>query len=170
MSAPRPYVRVPFRPFSSINDWQQFLYIQQHSSYFLNVVRSSVSCRGAYLTITHALLQKHSYLWFIVTISFLFFHMVRAGASWHKIHDIHACAFTIQTKQSVISFGFSFFGGPCEDIERLSRAQKPKFQSSTVVYLTLVNLLETKKVQEARFRDYHWCISIHFASFYFDEK
>ena len=63
MSAPRPYVTDPFRPFSSINNWQQFLYIQQHSSYFFHVVRSSVSCSGACLTIAHALLQKHSCLW-----------------------------------------------------------------------------------------------------------
>ena len=47
MSAPRPYVTEPFRPLSSINNWYQFLYIQQHSSYFLHVVRPSVSCRGA---------------------------------------------------------------------------------------------------------------------------
>ena len=42
--------------------------------------------------------------------------------------------------------------------------------SSTVVYFTLVDLLETKNVQEAKLRDCHWCISIHFASVYFDEK
>ena len=42
--------------------------------------------------------------------------------------------------------------------------------SSTVVYFTLLDLLETKKVQEAKLRDCHWCISIHFASVYFDEK
>ena len=41
-------------------------------------VRSSVSCGGAYLTIAYALL--------------------RADANWHKIHDIHACAFGVQTK------------------------------------------------------------------------
>ena len=68
MSAPRPYVTDPFRPLSSINIWQQFQYIQQHSSYFLHVVRSSVCCGGAYLIIAHALWQnsknwqKHSYL------------------------------------------------------------------------------------------------------------
>ena len=63
------------------------------------MVRSSVSCGGAYLTIAHALLQKHPlYLWFNAIISLVFFHMVRAGAYWHKIQDIHACAFAVQTK------------------------------------------------------------------------
>ena len=46
----------------------------------------------------------------------------------------------------------------------------PKFHSSTVVYFTLADLLETNKVQEAKFRDCHWCISIHSVSVYFDEK
>ena len=50
------------------------------------------------------------------------------------------------------------------------KAEKPKFYSSTVLYFTLANLLETNKVQEAKFRDCHWCISIHFASVYFDEN
>ena len=45
-----------------------------------------------------------------------------------------------------------------------------KFYSCTVVYFTLADLLETNKVQEANFRECHWCISIHFASVYFDEK
>ena len=49
-------------------------------------------------------------------------------------------------------------------------AEKPKFYSSRLVYFTLADLLETKTVQEAEFRDCQWCISIHFASFYFDEK
>ena len=39
-------------------------------------------------------------------------------------------------------------------------AEKPKFYSSRLVYFTLADLLQTKT----------WCISIHFASFYFDEK
>ena len=63
------------------------------------MVRSSVSCGGAYLTITHALLQKHlvngseplQILYFSI-----FFH--RAGEYWHKIHGIHACAFAVQTE------------------------------------------------------------------------
>ena len=109
MSAPRPYVTEPFRPLSSINNWQQFLYIQQHSSYFLHVVRSSVSCGGAHLMIADALLQKNFCLWFKSIISLVFFKMIRDGAYWHKIHHIHACAFAVQTK----------FGCSCEDIVRL---------------------------------------------------
>ena len=65
MSAPRPYVTELFRPLNSINNWSQYLYTQQHSSYFVHVVRSSVFCGGAHLTIVDALLQKHLYLWFI---------------------------------------------------------------------------------------------------------
>ena len=61
------------------------------------------------------------------TISLVLFHMVRAGAYWHKIHDIHECAFAVHTKQSVISFLFR---------RLLSRhyktfnvnAEKPKFK------------------------------------------
>ena len=49
-------------------------------------------------------------------------------------------------------------------------AEKPKFYPSTVVHFTLADLLENKKVQEAKFRDCHWCISINFASVYFDKK
>ena len=49
-------------------------------------------------------------------------------------------------------------------------ADKAKFYSSTVVYFTLADFLETRKVQEAKFRDYHWFISIHFASVYSDER
>jgi len=44
------------------------------------------------------------------------------------------------------------------------------FYFSTVVYFTLADLLETNKVQEAKFRDCHWCILIYFVSVYFDEK
>ena len=62
--APRPYVTDPFRLLHPINSWQQFAYIQQHSGYFLHVVRSCVSCGGVYLTIARAHLQKHSYLCF----------------------------------------------------------------------------------------------------------
>ena len=80
MSAPRPYVTDPFRRLSSMNNWQQFLYIQQHSSYFLHVVPSSVSCGGAYFTIAHAPLEKHSYLSFRPIISLMLLHMVCSGA------------------------------------------------------------------------------------------
>ena len=132
---------------------------------------SSLFCGGAHQTIADALLQKHSCLWFLAMIRLAFFHMVRAGAYWHKIHDIHACAFAVQTKQSVTSFGFLFR-------RRLRRhckifnmnAEKPKFYSSKAVYFALADFLDTKKVQEAKFKDCHWCISIHFASLYFDEK
>ena len=62
MSAPRPYVTEPFRPLSSISNWLQLLYIQQHSRYFFHVVPSSVSCDDAYLKIAHALLYKLSFL------------------------------------------------------------------------------------------------------------
>ena len=58
--------------------------------------------------IADALLLKHSCLWFIAVISLVFFHIVRAGAYWHKIHDVHTCAFAVKTKWSVISFGFLF--------------------------------------------------------------
>ena len=83
-------------------------YIQQHSSYFLHVVRSIVASGGASLTIADALLQKQYYLWFIAVVRLVFFHVVRAGAYSHKIHDIYACAFAVQTKYSVISSGFLF--------------------------------------------------------------
>ena len=66
------------------------------------------------LEVVHALLKKHSYLWFRAIISLMFFHMVRYGAYRHKIHDIHAYAFAVDTKYSVISD--FFFGGSCEDI------------------------------------------------------
>ena len=82
------------------------IYIQQHSSCFLYVVRSIVSCGGAYLTIAHTLLQKHSYLWFRAFISLVFYRMVRAGAYWHKIHDNHACAFAVQTKSPLSRLDF----------------------------------------------------------------
>ena len=96
--APRPYVTDPFRLLNSINSWPQFVYIQEHSGYFLHVVRSCVSCGGVYLTIAHTHLQKHSYLCFGAHISLVFLRMVCAGAYWHKIHDIHACAFAVHTK------------------------------------------------------------------------
>ena len=64
-----------------------------------------------------------------------------------------------------------FFGGSCEGIVRLQcKRGKTQVLLSTVVDFTLVDLLETNKIQEAKFRDCHWCISIHFSSNYFDEK
>ena len=50
ISAPRPFVHSAQLMLGSNS------YIQQHSSYFLHVVRSNVSCGGAYLTIAHVLL------------------------------------------------------------------------------------------------------------------
>ena len=152
MSAPRPQETDPFHPLNSINTWQQLLYIQQHSSYFLHVVRSSVSYGGAHLKIAHAFWHKNSNLWFRVVINLVIFHMVRAGAYWHKINDLHACAFAAHTKQFVISFGFLFW--------RLVQHYILKWQTSQ----------ETNKVQEAKFMDCHWCILIHFASVYFDDQ
>ena len=52
----------------------------------------------AYLTIAHAPLRKHCYLWLRAIISLVLFHMVGAGAYGHKMHDIHVCAFAVQTK------------------------------------------------------------------------
>ena len=66
--------------------------------------------------------------------------MVRAGAYWHKIHDIHACAFAVETKESVISFGFLFrplLRTHCKTFN--ITAEKPKFYPSTVVYFTLAD-------------------------------
>ena len=37
------------------------------------------------------------------------------------------------------------------------KTEKPEFFTSTVVYLTLADLLETNKVQEAKLRVCHWC-------------
>ena len=75
-------------------------------------------------------------------------------------------------KKSPLSSLDFFFGRSRGDIVRLSdiNAEKSMLYSSTVVYLTLADLLKTIKVEEAKFMDYHWCISIHFTSFYFDEK
>ena len=80
-----------------------------------------VSCGGAYLTIAHALLRKHCYLWLRAIISLVVFHVVGAGAYGHKMHDIHACAFAVETNfSSPLSRLDFYFGGSCEDIVRLS--------------------------------------------------
>ena len=110
MSAPRPYVTDPFRPLSLINSWKQFLYIQQHSSYFLNVVRSSVSGGGEYLAIAHALLQKHSYLWFRAMIRHDTHSCIPAQNTWHPRMCINSSLFRFEI----------FLGGSCHDIVRLS--------------------------------------------------
>ena len=97
------------------------------------MVRSNVSCGGAYLTIAHLLLQKHYYLWFRAIISLVLFHVVRAGPYWHKTHDIHACAFALHTKKSVISFLFRrLLSRHCKTFN--VNAEKPQFYSSTVVH------------------------------------
>ena len=64
------------------------IYKDQYPSYFVRVVRSIVSCYGPYLTIAHALL-----------------HTVSAGAYWHKINSIYACAFPELMKLCIISRG-----------------------------------------------------------------
>ena len=97
----------------------------------------------------------------------------RGARTSHKIHDVLTCAFAVKTKLSVISFGFLF--------QRLLWRHCKTFNIETgksvsftlvhaVVYFTLADLLETKKVQGATFRDCYWCISIPFASVYFDEN
>ena len=94
--------------------------------------------------------------------------MVHTGTKYITSTHVHSLY-----KQNSLLFRLDlFFGGPCEDIVRLSikNAEKPKFCPSTEIYFTLADLLETKKVQEAKFRDCHRYISIHFASVYFDEK
>ena len=128
MSAPRPYVTEPFRPLSWINKWQQFLYIQQHSSFFFHVVRSSVSCSEPYLTLAHAFLQKHSYIWFRAILTLVFFHMVRAGVYWHHILDIHACVFAVKTKRVRYFVWISLLAAL--DIVRLSEDRQCRLKSS----------------------------------------
>ena len=83
-------------------------------------------------------LHSRSYLFFRAIKSLVFFHMVLTGAYWHKIHDIHACAFAEQTKLSVISFGFLFrwlLWRHCKTFNIYE--ETPKFYSSTVEYFTL---------------------------------
>ena len=79
-----------------------------------------VSCGGAYLTIAHALLQKHFYLWFRAIISLVFFHVVRAGEYWHKIHDILTHVHSLYKQNSPLSRLDFFFGGSWEEIVKLS--------------------------------------------------
>ena len=122
-----------------------------------------MSCGGAYLPTAHALLGKHSYLLFRAIISLVFFHMVRAGATGTKFMTSTHKHSLYEQKSPLSRLDF-FFGGSCENI-----AEKPKFYASTVVYFTLADHLETNKVQESKFRDCHRCISIHFASVYFDD-
>ena len=130
------------------------------------MVRWSVSCGGAYLTIAHALLYRVLFLVESQYKSRVFPYGTRwcvlAQNTWHPRMCIRM--YKQNSPSSHLDF---FFGGSCEDIVRLSTWTR---NSSTVVYFTLADLLETEKVQEAKFRDCHWCISIHFVSVYFDEK
>ena len=90
MSAPRPRVTEPFHPLSSINNWQQLLYIYTPVFQFFPPCGLSVSCCGAYLTTAHALFQKLSLLWFRPSFrpstDLILIHMVRASdlAYWGR--------------------------------------------------------------------------------------
>ena len=83
------------------------------------MVRSRVSCGGARLTIADALLQKHFCLWFIAITSLVFFHMVRAGAYWHK-YMTSTHVHSLYKQNSPLSRFDFFFDCSCEDIVRLS--------------------------------------------------
>ena len=84
-------------------------------------------------------------------------------SSWCYTHDKSVpCLFS-----TCLDF---FFGGCCEDIVRLS-IQTRKNLSFTLVQQYILHWQtsqETSKVQQVKFRDCHWCISIHFPSDYFD--
>ena len=57
------------------------------------MVSPSLSRGGAYLTITHALLQEHSYLWFrtIKVLCFsIWYALVHTGTSTH-VHSLYKC-------------------------------------------------------------------------------
>ena len=87
--------------------------MQQHSSYFLHVVRSSVSCGGAYLMIAHALLQKHSTKSFFFSI---WYALVHTGTKCMTSTHVHS----LYRQNNPLSRLDFFFGGLCEDIVRLS--------------------------------------------------
>ena len=166
MSAPKPYVTDPFRPLSSINNWYQFLYTTAFQL-FHPCGMSKCVLRWIFNDCACALPETLLFM----TQSHYNSCIFPYGTRWHKIHDIHACAFAVHTKQSAISFGFLFrrlLSRQCETFN--INAEKRKFYSCTVVHFTLADLLENQKSQEAKFRDCHWCISIHFAPVYFDEK
>ena len=120
MPAPRPYGTDPFRLLSSINKWWQFVFKQHHSSYFLHLVRSSVSCGGGYLTIAHALLKKHSYFRFRAIISLvcfsLWYALVHIGTKYMTSTHVHS----LYKQNSPLSRLDFFFGSSCEGIVRLS--------------------------------------------------
>ena len=68
----------------------------------------------------HYFFKVHSHY----IISLVIFHMQRAGAYWHKIHDIHMHmkirVHSLYKQNSALSRLDFFFGGSCEDIVRLS--------------------------------------------------
>ena len=71
----------------------------------------------------------------------MFFHVVRAGAYWHKIHDLLTHVHSLYKQNSPLSNLDFFFGGSCEETFNIN-AEKPKFYSTcTVVHFTLAGLL-----------------------------
>ena len=78
-----------------------------------------VSCSGAYLTIAHVLLQKHSYLGSRAVISLVFsiWHaLVHTGIKNITSTHVHS----LYKHNSPLSRLDFLFGGSCEDFERLS--------------------------------------------------
>ena len=121
----------------------------------------------AYLTIAHALLQKHIFMVHSHYKSCVFPYGTLVHTRTKYITSTHVHSLYKQNSPlSRLDFLFSEALVKTFNIN----AEKTKFYSSRLVYFTLADLLQTKTVQEAEFRDCHWCISIHFASFYFDEK
>ena len=98
--------------------------------------------------------------------------MVRAGAYWHKMHDINACAFAVHTKYSVISFGFLFrwlLSRHCKTFN--INAEKPKFNSSTKrIFYTGGPLRKPIKSKRPSSGVVIGALRIHFVPVYFDEK
>ena len=145
MLASRPYVTKPFRNLGSINNWWQFLYIQQHSSYFLHVVRPSVSCGGAYLTIAHVLFAETLLVMAQSHYKSCVFPYgtrwcILAQNTWHP----HMC--TRCTNKIVCYLVWISFSAALVKTFNIN-AEKYKFYSSTVIYFTLADVLETNKVQ-----------------------
>ena len=132
------------------------------------MVCSSVCCGSAYLTIAHALWQN-SKNW-QKTLLFMVQSRYKScvfpyGTCWcilakNTCHP-RMCIHGVHTKWS------RYLVLHCKTFNK--NAEKPTFYSSTVVYFTLAGLLAKLKVQEVKFRDCNWCISVHFASVYFDD-
>ena len=113
------------------------------------MVRSSVSCGGAYSTIAHAILQEQChYKSCVFSIRYALVHTGTKYMISTHVHSLYK-----QNSSLIISFGFRF-------LQLLRRhwktfninAEKPKFYFSAVLHFTMADLLETNKVQEARFR------------------